>query len=104
MLLNYSPASAWRSSMVLTTTGWCDLVPCDGFHEPLGIGGRPQQVDSLLPGVEVRGGHEHDVPALGVDPHRHVVVVDLLNEGKKARAGLAVTDRHGGKLPSTLIA
>src|SRR5205807_94824 len=71
------------------------LVPGDGLHEPPGIGGRPQQVDGLLPGIEVFGGHEHGVPALGTDPHGHMIVVNLLDEGEQMRAGLASADRHG---------
>lgn len=75
------------------------LVPGDGFHEPPGVGRRSQQVDSLLPGVEVLSGDEHGVPALGADPHRHMLVVNLLYEGEQARASLAGTDGHCHTFP-----
>jgi hypothetical protein len=74
------------------------LVPLDGFHESSGIGGRPQQVDRLLPGVEVLSRHEYGVATLGVDPHREMVVVDLMDEREQARTRLASADRHGEAL------
>src|SRR5205085_12670574 len=38
------------------------------------------------------------VPALGTDPHRHMIVVNLLDEGEQMRASLASADRHGRTL------
>jgi hypothetical protein len=53
------------------------------------------ELSAILPGVEVLSRHEYGITTLGVDPHREMVVIYLLDEGEQARTRLASADCHG---------